>query len=103
MLGYAIILYGFLSDVIVFNEEIQALQLIGALIIFAVTFIVAVVKLCEQHRERRKLLTQVSTPGAEAEEDEASAAGTARPLVNDGDAAAEVEMTSTRDKRQVQR
>ena len=88
---------------IIFNEEIKALQLIGALIIFAVTFVVAVVKLCEQHKERRKLLTQVSTPGAVAEEGEASTAGTARPLVNGGDAAAEVEMTTTRDKRQIHR
>ena len=46
LLGYAIILYGFLSDVFVFKEEIQTLQLVGALIIFGATFFVATVKLC---------------------------------------------------------
>ena len=53
LLGYAIILYGFLADLIFFNEEIQTLQLLGALIIFAATFIVAVYKLCEAFKERK--------------------------------------------------
>ena len=55
LLGYAIILYGFLSDVIIFNERIMALQLAGALIIFCATFAVAVYKLCEAHKLRKRM------------------------------------------------
>ena len=53
LLGYAIIIYGFLSDIIVFNEDIHALQLTGALIIFAATFVVAAYKLCEAHKAKK--------------------------------------------------
>ena len=63
LLGYAIIIYGFLSDIIIFNEEIMALQLAGALLIFLATFAVAVYKLCEQHRMKRKMITQVEITG----------------------------------------
>ena len=55
LLGYAIIVYGFLSDVIFFDEQILPLQFAGAMIIFVATFIVAVYKVCEAHRERCKL------------------------------------------------
>ena len=65
LLGYAIILYGFLGDVIIFNERLMALQLAGALLIFVATFVVAVVKLCQQHKERQRLLTRVSIDNRE--------------------------------------
>ena len=52
LIGYALIVYGFLADVTVFDETPQAMQLIGALIIFISTFFVATYKLCQQHKER---------------------------------------------------
>ena len=52
LLGYAIIVYGFASDVLIFNEQLVALQLLGALLIFSATFFVAVFKLCEAKTQR---------------------------------------------------
>ena len=112
LLGYAIILYGFLSDVIFFNEKILALQFVGALIIFVATFIVAVIKLCEQHRQRKKQQTQVKTSTAAATDGEAAAEvgnvaerlETEAPIMNgEGDAPADKELNSPRDRRQIQR
>ena len=53
LLGYVIILYGFLSDLLIFDETILALQLFGALLVFAATLFVAVVKLCEAYKEHK--------------------------------------------------
>mmetsp|Transcript_31339 Transcript_31339/g.38831 ORF Transcript_31339/g.38831 Transcript_31339/m.38831 type:complete len:95 (+) Transcript_31339:1120-1404(+) len=54
LLGYGIIVYSFLSDVLIFDEDLVFLQLVGALVIFTATFFVAVFKLCEQHRARKR-------------------------------------------------
>ena len=59
MLGYVIIVYGFLSDVIIFKEDLDPLQVAGAMIIFAATFFVSTYKLCEAHKKRKKAALEI--------------------------------------------
>ena len=53
LLGYAIIIYGFAADLLFFETNVNALQIVGVILIFAITFIVAVIKLCEAHKQRK--------------------------------------------------
>lgn len=53
LLGYAIILYGFMSDVFFFDETLLPLQLFGALLIFSATIIVAVLKLYGAYKAKK--------------------------------------------------
>ena len=54
LLGYTIVFYGFLADIVVFNEDIQGLELAGALLVLAATVVVAVIKLCQAYRQTKK-------------------------------------------------
>ena len=47
LFGYCIIIYSFLLDIVWFDEDLVLLELLGALLIFAVTFVIAFYKLCE--------------------------------------------------------
>ena len=69
LLGYGIIVYGFLGDVIVFDETILPLQFTGAMIIFSATFIVAVFKLCEARKAKKlaQLKEGIAKVGVDAE------------------------------------
>ena len=49
LISYMLILYGFLSDVIIFNEKIMLLEVMGAFTILTVTMTVATIKLCEAY------------------------------------------------------
>ena len=49
LISYMVILYGFLSDLIIFEETILLLEIIGALLILTVTMTVATIKLCEAY------------------------------------------------------
>lgn len=53
LFGYCIIIYSFLLDIVWFDEDLVWLELLGALLIFAVTFVIAFYKLCEQHKARK--------------------------------------------------
>ena len=52
LISYMLILYGFLADLIIFNETILLLEVIGALIILGTTMTVATIKLCEAYSLR---------------------------------------------------
>ena len=52
LLGYAIIIYGFMADLLFFETNIDALQMVGTSIIFVTTFVVAVNKLCVGYKAR---------------------------------------------------
>ena len=54
LVSYMLIFYGFLSDIIIFDEQILALELIGAMVVLAATITVATVKLCEAYRKRKQ-------------------------------------------------
>lgn len=60
LISYALIFYGFLSDVIIFNEKIMVLEVIGAIIILVSTMTVATIKLCETYRQKQKQISQVA-------------------------------------------
>ena len=49
LITYLLILYGFLSDLIIFNEKILLLEVIGAIVILVTTITVATIKLCEAY------------------------------------------------------
>ena len=53
LISYGLIFYGFLSDVIIFDEKILLLELIGAVVILGSTMTVATIKLCESWRKRK--------------------------------------------------
>ena len=67
LISYMLILYGFLSDLIIFNEKIMMLEVIGAVIILTATMTVATIKLCEAFSLRKKQLTQVGVKENESE------------------------------------
>ena len=47
LLSYAIVVYGFLSDVIIFQESILALEILGACVIMVATLTVSGIKIHE--------------------------------------------------------
>ena len=47
LLFYISIVYSYLSDIFIFKEQIEALEIAGVLLIFLTTFTVAVIKLRE--------------------------------------------------------
>ena len=57
-------------DIVWFDEDLVLLELLGALLIFAVTFVIAFYKLCEQHKARKLSEQQVQ---AELEDRDAKA------------------------------
>lgn len=54
LLGYTIVFYGYLADIVVFRVDIQGLELVGALIVLTATVVVAVIKLCQAYRQKKK-------------------------------------------------
>ena len=67
LISYALIFYGFLSDVIIFDEKILPLEVIGAVVILASTMTVATIKLCEAYKQRKEQITKVSSDTKEEE------------------------------------
>ena len=54
LLGYTIVFYGFLADIVVFKEDLLGLELAGAMLVLVATVVVAVVKLCQAYRQKQK-------------------------------------------------
>ena len=55
LLGFTVVIYGFLADVFIFQESIQPLELAGAILILAATVTVSVIKLCQANREKARI------------------------------------------------
>ena len=54
LLTYTIVFYGFLADIIIFDEDILVLEVVGAVVVLIATVAVSAIKLCQVYRKAKR-------------------------------------------------
>ena len=60
LLGFTFIVYSFVADIVIFDESMKALAIVGCLLCFLSTFAAAVWRLIEAHKERKKAESMIT-------------------------------------------